>query len=40
MRTQKILSEGVQINLKVFLNFFLVDEGRDDPNTITSGPFK
>ena len=31
-RTQKILSEGVQINLTTF--FFFFDEGRDDPNTI------
>ena len=29
-RIQKVLSEGVQ--------FFLVDEGREDPNTTKSGP--
>ena len=34
MRIQKVLSEEVQL-----WHFFLVDEGREDPNTTISGPW-
>ena len=34
---QKLLSEGVQ-HVFLFFVFFLVDEGREDPNTTKSGP--
>ena len=36
-RIQKVLSEGANFDLVIFYNF-LVDEGREGPNTILSGP--
>ena len=36
-RIQKILSEGVQLLQRSFSVFFLVDEGKEDPNTTISG---
>ena len=36
-RIQKALPEGSDFD-NVFLFFFLVNEGRDDPNTTISGP--
>ena len=36
-RIQEVLSEGVQLS-QSFIIIFLVDEGREDPNTIISGP--
>ena len=35
VRIQKVLSEGTDV---IFFCWFLVDEGREDPNTTKSGP--
>ena len=35
-RTQKVLSEGVQLNFDNVFFIFWVNEGREDPNTCTT----
>ena len=37
MRIQKFLSEGVQLCQRFIFILFIVDEGREDPNTTISG---